>query len=278
MKIDDIDEIVLVGGSTRIPRIQQQLSEVFGGKDLCKTVNPDEAVAYGAAVQGAILNGMRSKATDKLLLLDVTPLSLGIETTGSVMSVIIPRNTPIPCVKTQCYTTEENYQTQVDIGVFEGERTKTTENNELGKFTISGIERAKRGEPKVDVSFSLDSNGILSVKAVDQKTGAEAHIEIESKGRASAEDVERMLADAEKYRKEDEQRLKRAEAQNEVESLLFEAQDMAASSGNNAACIQIEQLASEITEWIEQKGAGATVAEFTAKKNELKFALKKLKL
>ena len=143
------------------------LSEFFKGKDLCKSINPDEAVAYGASVQGAILSGARNAATDSLLLVDVTPLSLGIETTGRVMSTLIKRNTPIPVRKTKTYTTEEDYQTEVDVCVYEGERQCVDGNNLLGKFTISGLERAKRNVPQVDVTFDIDSNGMLHVMAKD---------------------------------------------------------------------------------------------------------------
>merc|ERR1712194_477738 len=222
LKPDAIDEIVLIGGSTRIPKLQEMLSEMFGGKALCKTLNPDEAVAYGAAVQGAILNGKRNSKTDSLLLMDVTPLSLGIETTGRVMSVVIPRNTPIPCVKTQTYTTEQNYQTKVDVSVYEGERLKSDENNMLGEFTISGIEAAKRGEPQIDVSFSIDSNGILNVTAKDQKTHAVAKIEISNRSRATTAEIDKIVAEAARHRDEDQERMRKIEAKNELEQVIYE--------------------------------------------------------
>jgi L1 cell adhesion molecule like protein len=177
-KPDDVSDIVLVGGSTRIPKVQHMLSEFFGGKELCKAINPDEAVAVGAAVQGAILSGARSSATQSLVLVDVTPLSLGIETDGKIMSVIIKRNTSIPCRKTQTFTTTDDWQDSVDVDVYEGERPTTKDNNHLGHFTISGIERAKRRVPQIDVTFDLDSNGILTVTAQDQTTKAKANIQI----------------------------------------------------------------------------------------------------
>ncbi|RYY32979.1 hypothetical protein EON62_04740, partial [archaeon] len=190
----EVGDVVLVGGSTRIPKVQSLLSEYFGGKELCKSINPDEAVAYGAAVQGAILSGARSSATQSLLLVDVTPLSLGIETVGKVMSVLIKRNTPIPVRKTKQYTTEEDYQTAVDVSVYEGERSVTDGNNLLGEFTISGIERAKRNVPKIDVTFDIDANGMLTVTAVDVTTKAHANISISnSKGRLSSDEVERYV-------------------------------------------------------------------------------------
>merc|ERR1719183_2377930 len=166
----EIDDIVLVGGSTRVPKIQELLSEYFGGRQLCRSINPDEAVAYGAAVQGAILSGVRSSLCDSIVLVDVTPLSLGVEVEGKHMSVIIPRNTAVPCTKTSKYTTTEDYQEMLDIKIFEGERPTTKDNHLLGEFEICNIERAKKGEPNVEVSFSLDSNGILNVTAVDKKT------------------------------------------------------------------------------------------------------------
>jgi heat shock protein 1/8 len=193
-KPDEVGDIVLVGGSTRIPKVQNMLSEYFGGKELCKSINPDEAVAYGAAVQGAILSGARSAATQSLLLVDVTPLSLGIELTGKVMSVLIKRNTPIPVRKTKQYSTEEDYQEGVDIVVFEGERSVTDGNNLLGQFNISGIERAKRGVPKIDVTFDIDANGILTVGAYDTATKARANITISNtRGRLSTEEVDRYV-------------------------------------------------------------------------------------
>jgi L1 cell adhesion molecule like protein len=192
VKAEDVGDVVLVGGSTRIPKVQALLSEHFGGKELCKAINPDEAVAYGAAVQGAILAGVRSAATQSLLLVDVTPLTLGIETTGKVMSAIIKRNTPIPTKKTKQYTTDEDFQDAVDVCVYEGERGVTDGNNLLGEFTITGIERAKRGVPKIDVTFELDANGMLNVTAVDVNTRARANITItNSKGHLSSEEIDK---------------------------------------------------------------------------------------
>ena len=226
MKVEDINEVVLVGGSTRIPKVQELLSKYFNNKELCKSVNPDEAVAYGATVQAAILSGVRNKATKDVLLMDVTPLSLGIETVGRVMSVIIPRNSSIPTVKTQTYTTESDFQTAVDVAVYEGERLKTEGNNLLGQFTIKGIEKAKRGEPQIDVSFGIDSDGILTVSAKDQKTGAIAQIEIKNRSQMNKEQLDKLVAEAEKYKKEDEERLKATEAKNEFERVILEVLDV----------------------------------------------------
>jgi molecular chaperone DnaK (HSP70) len=227
MRTDQIDEIVLVGGSTRIPKLQSMLQDYFGGKELCRVLNPDEAVAYGATVQAAILSGERNAKTDSLLLMDVTPLSLGIETTGRVMSVIIPRNTPIPSVRTQTYTTEHNYQTQVDVAVYEGERPTSDGNHLLGEFTISGIERAKRGEPQIEVTFALDSNGILDVKAIDTKTNAKAEIQIANRSSTSDADIKRMVKEAEMHRKDDLARIAKVEARNEMEATVLEAIELA---------------------------------------------------
>jgi len=261
MKTTDIGELVLVGGSTRIPKIQELLKKMFDDRELCKSVNPDEAVAYGAAVQGAILSGHRNAKTDDLLLMDVTPLSLGIETTGRVMSVIIPRNTPIPCVKTQTYTTEANYQTKVDVSVYEGERLKSDENNLLGEFTISGIESAKRGEPQVEVTFSIDSNGILKVEARDQKTGAEANISIANRSQASGEEVARMIAEAEAHRSEDRQRLKKVENTNELEATIYEAYEAAKDCEDGKIADILQSAADKEAAWLEDNKDTASAGD-----------------
>jgi len=175
LKAEDIDDIVLVGGSTRIPMVQDLLKDFFGGKELCRSINPDEAVAYGGAVQGAILGGVRHEKCTSLLLMDVTALSLGIELDGRQMSVLIPRNSSIPCSKSSIFTTagtEGDYSTSLDVRVFEGERPNVDANHLLGEFVISGIERAKRGEPQINVTFNLDVNGALTVTAEDLKTKA----------------------------------------------------------------------------------------------------------
>jgi len=223
MESCDIDEIVLVGGSTRVPRVQAMLSEFFGGRQLCRTINPDEAVAFGAAVQGAILSGVRHSACQDIVLVDVTPLSLGIEVEGKQMSVIIPRNTPIPCKKQEMYTTVDDYEDAIDVRIFEGERPKTQDNHLLGDFTIEGIERAKRGEPKVLVTFGLDSNGILEVSAVDQKTEATANCTISNACKGlSPEEIDRMLKEAEINAKQDAELVKKVEMKCEIENAALE--------------------------------------------------------
>jgi len=244
------------------------LSKQFNNKPLCKALNPDEAVAYGAAVQGAILSGKKNARTDDLLLMDVTPLSLGIETTGRVMSVIIPRNTPIPVVKTQTYTTEQNYQTKVDVSVYEGERLKSDENNLLGEFTISGIESAKRGEPQVEVTFSIDSNGILKVDAKDQKTGAEANISIANRSRASNVEVEKMVKEAERFKKEDAARLKKVESKNELEATIYEAIEVAKTLDGNVATI-IEEAAEKEQAWLDDHYETATAGDIAMRRRGL---------
>lgn len=273
VKKEQVDDIVLVGGSTRIPKVQSLLQDFFKGKSLNRSINPDEAVAYGAAVQAAVIMGKQNEKTENLLLLDVVPLSLGVEMQGGVMAVVVPRNTPIPTIKKKTFTTTEDRQTIVEFPIYEGERPMCRDNNLLGRFELTGIPPAPRETPELEVTFDLDANGILHVTAEDKATHRKNDIIIKNDNKLSSADIAKMLSEAEKFKEEDKKNKERAAARDGLKHYVYQIQDaindpqvLLKMAGDADA---LSEALAETLVWLDTEAETADKADIAAKQRAL---------